>query len=90
MPLDQKKEIVPTQVILNGNPSDIFFELVNPNGTKVMQIFGDGKVSFFGKTGQAQAAAAAGTQVAEATWSTDEINMLNTAYNALKNIGLIA
>lgn len=60
------------------------------NGSKVFEVFTDGKVSFFGKAGVAQAAAAAGTQVAEATWSADEVNMLNTAYNALKNLGIIA
>jgi len=90
MALDSKKAIVPNQIILNGNADDVFFQIINPNGTKVLEVFGNGRVSFFGKAGVAQASAAAGTQVAEATWSADEVNMLNTAYNALKNIGIIA
>lgn len=88
--LEAQKKIVPQEIILNGNADDVFFLLKKEDGTKILEVTGDGKVAFFGKAAVGQAAAASGTEVAEATWSADEVNMLNTAYNALKNLGIIA
>lgn len=89
MALDSKKAIVPNQIILNGDANDVFLQIVNPNGTKVLEVFGNGRVSFFGKSGVAQAAAA-GNEVAGETYDATEAAMLQKCYDVLKSIGLIA
>lgn len=89
MALDSQKKIVPQQIILNGNASDVFLNVVKSDGTKVFSVFGDGKLSFFNKAGVAQAAAV-DTESADSSYGAPEQAMLQKCYDVLKAVGLIA